>query len=125
MSDVQMHVSDTKPSISLSDAAQKRILTYLKTKNECKAVRLSVKKTGCSGLSYVIDYVKEPLLHDIILPLIDDVVICIDKASYPFLKGLHIDYVKQGLNHKFVYQNPNQTGQCGCGESFTVDENLS
>ena len=62
--------------------------------------------------------------QDIVSPLTEDCLICIDKASYPYLKGIQIDYVKQGLNQKFVFNNPNQTGQCGCGESFTVDENI-
>ena len=55
-----------------------------------------------------------------VVPLADDHLVCIDKSSYPYLKGMHVDYVKQGLNYKFIFNNPNQTGQCGCGESFTV-----
>ena len=62
-----------------------------------------------------------PSEGDLILPLTEDYVVCIDKSSYPFLKKMNVDYVKQGLNYKFVFNNPNQTGQCGCGESFTVD----
>lgn len=122
MSDVMQYSSNAASDVSLSDAAKSRLLAYMVTQGDCKAVRLSVKKTGCSGLSYVIDYVKAPLEHDIILP-VDDCLVCIDKASYPYLKGIQIDYVKQGLSQKFVFNNPNQTGQCGCGESFTVDEN--
>lgn len=124
MSDVVQYSSNSTPVVQLSDAAIKRVLSYMTTQGDCKAVRLSVKKTGCSGLSYVIDYVKAPQAFDIVLPLTDECVICVDKASYPYLKGIHIDYVKQGLNQKFVFNNPNQTGQCGCGESFTVDETI-
>lgn len=123
MSEVMQYSSNPIPDVRLTDVAKSRILSYMTTQGDCKAVRLSVKKTGCSGLSYVIDYVKAPLEHDIVMPLVDDCVICIDKGSYPYLKGIQIDYVKQGLNQKFVFNNPNQTGQCGCGESFTVDEN--
>lgn len=124
MSDVMQYSSNSTPVVQLSEAAIKRVLSYMTTQDGCKAVRLSVKKTGCSGLSYVIDYVKAPQDADIVLPLTDACVICVDKASYPYLKGIHIDYVKQGLNQKFVFNNPNQTGQCGCGESFTVDETI-
>lgn len=124
MSDVMKHSNSTAPAVRVTEAAKNRILSYMITQGDCKAVRLSVKKTGCSGLSYVIDYVKAPMDQDIVLPLTDDCMICIDKTSYPYLKGMQIDYVKQGLNQKFVFNNPNQTGQCGCGESFTVDENV-
>lgn len=124
MSEVMQYSSNSIPDVQVSEAAKNRILAYMTTQGDCKVVRLSVKKTGCSGLSYVIDYVKAPFEHDIVTPLTDDCLICIDKASYPYLKGIHIDYVKQGLGQKFVFNNPNQTGQCGCGESFTVDENI-
>lgn len=122
MSEVMQYFSNSTLDVGLSDAAKNRLLAYMTTQGDCQAVRLSVKKTGCSGLSYVIDYVKAPVEHDIILP-VDGVLICIDKASYPYLKGIYIDYIKQGLGQKFVFNNPNQTGQCGCGESFTVDDN--
>ena len=120
MSDVMHYASHEIPAVCVTDAAKNRLLSYMTTQENCKAVRLSVKKTGCSGLSYVIDYVPVPMEQDIVSQLTDDCLICIDKSSYPYLKGIQIDYVKQGLNHKFIFNNPNQTGQCGCGESFTV-----
>ena len=88
---------------------------------EKKGLRLSVKKTGCSGLSYVLDDVTEPMVDDIVVDVENAFFISVDKKSYPFLKGVQLDYVKQGLIHKLVFNNPNQTGQCGCGESFTVE----
>lgn len=120
MSTVVKYLNEA-PAIDLTDAALRRFLICLAEKENCKGIRLSVKKTGCSGLAYVIDYVDAPVTDDITLPLKDNYLICIDKRSFPYLKGLQIDYVKQGLNQKFVFNNPNQTGQCGCGESFTVD----
>lgn len=122
MGEVMQYSNRSTPDVQLSDAAIARIVLCLGGQPDCKAIRLSVKKTGCSGLSYVMDYVQAPLEQDIVLPLVGGLQICIDKASYPYLKGIHMDYVKQGLNQKFVFNNPNQTGQCGCGESFTVDE---
>ena len=115
------HVSlSTTAAIELTPAALKRIVVCLEKKPDCRALRLSVKKTGCSGLSYVMDYVSAPEAHDVLIPLEQDYILCVDKSSYPFLKGMQIDFVRQGLNEKFVFNNPNQTGQCGCGESFTV-----
>lgn len=119
MSEVLQHKT-SEASIHFSEAATKHLLAYLEKNSSQKGVRLSVKETGCSGLSYVIDYVEEAKAGDIIMPLAEKYLLCIDRASYPFLKEMQVDYVKQGLNYKFIYNNPNQTGQCGCGESFTV-----
>jgi iron-sulfur cluster assembly protein len=121
MSEVLKHTGEVSANITLTDAAQQHIVTYLAKQELVKAIRLSVKKTGCSGLSYVIDYVNTPEQDDVIQALNANYWIYIDKKSFPYLKGVHIDYVKQGLNAKLVFQNPNQTGACGCGESFTVD----
>lgn len=120
MSDVMQHVSNINPEINFSESAVKHLLSYLEKQPEYVGVRLSVKKTGCSGLSYVVDYVNAPLDGDMVFPLAGDYLVYVDKSSYPFLKNMSVDYVKQGLNYKFIFNNPNQTGQCGCGESFTV-----
>lgn len=120
MSVVMQHVSNEVPGITLSESAIKHLVSYLTKNPDNHGVRLSVKKTGCSGLSYVVDYVKAPLDGDVVMPLSGKYVVCVDKLSMPFLKNMQVDYVKQGLNYKFVFNNPNQTGQCGCGESFTV-----
>ena len=122
MTVVTKHFNQVNADVTLSDTATQHIVSYLAKQEVNRGIRLSVKKTGCSGLSYVIDYVQLPQDDDISQHLIDDYWIYIDKKSYPYLKGISVDYVKQGLNQKLVFTNPNQTGQCGCGESFTVDE---
>ncbi|MBA2709777.1 MAG: iron-sulfur cluster assembly accessory protein [Tatlockia sp.] len=122
MSDVMHHRSETDCDLSLSETALNHVLSYLDKQSECIGIRFSVKKTGCSGLSYVVDYVSVANDKDIVQKISSNYQLFIDKASYPFLKGMNVDYVKQGLNSKFVFNNPNQTGQCGCGESFTVSE---
>jgi iron-sulfur cluster assembly protein len=121
MSVVIQNATNINPNITFSDAAIKHLVGYLDKNPEHKGVRLSVKKTGCSGLSYVVDYVTVPLTGDLLMSLSNDYIVCMDKSSYPFLKNMQVDYVKQGLNYKFIFNNPNQTGQCGCGESFTVE----
>lgn len=119
---VVIHQADKVDSnITFSESAIKHIVSYLSKSNEYKGIRLSVKKTGCSGLSYVVDYVSLPNEGDISSVLSDDYKVYVDKSSFPFLRNMQVDYVKQGLNYKFVFTNPNQTGQCGCGESFTVN----
>jgi iron-sulfur cluster assembly protein len=114
--------SAIESNITFSDTAVKHIESYLAKSKEYQGIRLSVKKTGCSGMSYVVDYVSLPKEGDINSPLIGEYRVYIDKLSYPFIKNMHVDYVKQGLNYKFIFNNPNQTGQCGCGESFTVED---
>ena len=121
MSVVMQYAASIIPEISFTEAAVKHVVSYLQKNGQYKGVRLSLKKTGCSGLSYVVDYVLSPDEEDFVVQLTDDYIACIDKSSYPFLKNMSVDYVKQGLNYKFVFNNPNQTGQCGCGESFTVE----
>lgn len=119
MSEVVQSSSCVMPEVHFTEAAKSRILFYLAEKN-CHVLRVSIKKTGCSGMSYVLDYLDAPVKNDLVIPLQNDFLACIDPASYPFMRGVVVDYVKQGLHYKFVYSNPNQTGQCGCGESFTI-----
>ncbi len=110
--------------ISLSDSAISHIKKQLRVQQEHSAVRLSIVKTGCSGYAYEFQFVSEATPKDKTYQ-IAGINIYIDHKSYPYLKGTYVDYVKQGLNYKFVYTNPNQTGECGCGESFTVDKKFS
>ncbi len=114
----------TRKSLSkelvLSSAAQEHLLKQLSKKTSAIGVRLSLSKTGCSGLSYVFDFIEQENQDDRKI-VFADLNIYVDNKSYPYLKGLKIDFVKDGLNNKYIYQNPNQTGECGCGESFTID----
>lgn len=123
MSDVVHHTpsAHTLPAVKLTDAAKQHVLSYLAKQADVLGIRFSVKKTGCSGLSYVVDYVDVPHAEDIAIDLDQRYFIYLDKKSLPYLRGMEVDYVKQGLNYQFVFKNPNQTGQCGCGESFTVE----
>jgi iron-sulfur cluster assembly accessory protein len=121
MSEVVQHKSDGLVGIKLTEAATHFYLAHLNKQKGRKGIRLSVKERGCSGFSYVVEDVENPEKNDIVQPLSPDYQLYIDHASYPFVKGMTIDYVRQGLNYKFVFNNPNETGQCGCGESFTVD----
>lgn len=118
---VEYHAAVASPDIRFSEAAVKHLVSELEKHLEYRGVRLSVKKQGCSGYAYILDYVTTPDPSDVTLSLTNDYLVAVDKKSLPYLQGMSVDYVKQGLNAKFVFHNPNQTGQCGCGESFTVD----
>lgn len=118
---IQIHkVNTTDPKITMTENALKHTKRWLE-KTQGKGLRLSTKETGCSGLEYVIDIVHEIIDTDLKAQIETDVVVYVDKSAFNFLKGSRLDYVKEGINFKFIFENPNATGVCGCGESFTVE----
>ena len=119
MSSVEYYQPQTV-NIQISETAKQRMLKVIAATSGAIAMRLAVKKTGCSGYSYELTPVFHINPQDLVVDIQDAFKLYVDINSYVFLKGLMIDYVKQGLQTKFVYQNPMQTGQCGCGESFTI-----
>jgi iron-sulfur cluster assembly protein len=106
-------------NISLTEKAQKQMVYALKQAGK-KGVRLSVREAGCSGLEYVMDYADAPLASDLVCDY-DGFSLYVDAESYQkALVGLQIDYEQDVLSSAFVYNNPNQKGECGCGISFTI-----
>ena len=105
-------------SIRLTDNAAERVKMFLQ-KEQGIALRLGVRKTGCSGWAYDVSIASELGDDD---ELFEDkgVKIVIDRESLPFLTGSSIDFVTSGLNRTFQFDNPNATDECGCGESFTI-----
>jgi len=106
-------------AISLSEPAVERVKHFLENRGSGVGVRLGVTTTGCSGLAYVIEFVDELNDDDEVFNQ-DGVSVIIDKKSLLYLDGTEVDFVKEGLNEGFQFNNPNQKGACGCGESFTV-----
>jgi iron-sulfur cluster assembly protein len=106
-------------SISLTAPAADRIRSQLTARGKGLGLRLSVRKTGCSGFAYVVNFADEPPQTDHVF---EDhgVKVYVDPASLPLIDGTTVDFVKQGLNEAFRFQNPNVKGECGCGESFSV-----
>ncbi|HKS56355.1 MAG TPA: iron-sulfur cluster assembly protein IscA [Steroidobacteraceae bacterium] len=106
-------------SISLTAAAADRIRSFLGRRGHGVGLRLSVKKTGCSGFAYVVNYADEIGADDVVFED-QGVKVIVDRPSLGFIDGTEVDFVKQGLNEAFRFRNPNVKGECGCGESFTV-----
>jgi iron-sulfur cluster assembly protein len=106
-------------SISLTSAAADRVRSFLGRRGHGVGLRLSVKKTGCSGFAYVVNYADEIGTDDIVFED-QGVKVIVDRASLGYIDGTEVDFVKQGLNEAFRFRNPNVKGECGCGESFTV-----
>ena len=105
--------------ISLTDAAQKKIVQTLKRRGTGAGIRVGVRTTGCSGLAYVLEYVDQPRSDDQCVNC-GDCKIYIDPKSCAYLQGMTVDYVRQGLNEGFEFSNPNERDRCGCGQSFRI-----
>ncbi len=106
-------------SISLSESAATRVKEFLEKRGKGIGLRLGVKTAGCSGLSYVLEFVDELGEFDEVFEC-RGVKVIVDKKSLVYLKGVELDFVKEGLNEGFKYTNPNIKDECGCGESFYV-----
>ena len=106
--------------IQFTDAAQNKIQKLITAKNYA-GIRLGVKTTGCSGLAYVLEYVKEyhPDPYDINYAQ-NEFVVLVSQKDDVYLRGMTVDYVRQGLNEGFEFRNPNERDRCGCGSSFRV-----
>lgn len=107
-------------NLQITPAARERMRTFVASEPSAIGVRFGVRKTGCSGYAYTIDVAKEIGAADNVSEL-DGVKLVVDAKSLPLIEGTEIDFAREGLNSMFVFRNPNSAGECGCGESFTVN----
>jgi iron-sulfur cluster assembly protein len=107
-------------SIHLAPAALERIRGFLSADESAIGLRFGVRRTGCSGWGYLIELARGQGEGDTTFEQ-DGVRILVDPDSLALVDGTRIDFLKQGLNEQFVFENPNVTAECGCGESFTTD----
>ena len=106
--------------ITLTEQARTKIHRLVTSKGYA-GIRLGVKTTGCSGLAYVLEYVKDYEPDDSTINYAqNDFCVIVDKKHDVYLQGTQVDYVRQGLNEGFEFTNPNERDRCGCGESFRV-----
>jgi iron-sulfur cluster assembly protein len=107
--------------ITLTETAKKQIIRYLEKRGKGVGIRIGVKTTGCSGLAYVLEYVD---IYEAEVGVInyaqDKFSILVSQRDLPYLDGMIIDFVRNGLNEGFEFRNPNERDRCGCGESFRV-----
>ena len=106
-------------AISLTKPAAERVRTYLENRGTGLGLRVGVQKTGCNGFAYVVNYADEIEDEDIVFED-RDIKIVVDRDSLKLIDGTEVDFVKEGLNEAFRFRNPNISGECGCGESFSV-----
>ncbi|GIU50123.1 iron-sulfur cluster assembly protein IscA [Shewanella algidipiscicola] len=106
-------------AITMTPAAAERVKSFLASRGKGIGLRLGLKTSGCSGMAYVLEFVDDLNADDEVFD-IDGVKIIIDAKSFIYLQGIELDFIKEGLNEGFQFNNPNAKGECGCGESFTV-----
>lgn len=105
--------------IELTARAAEHVRNFLDNRGQGVGIRVGVRTAGCSGLAYVLEFVDTPDSNDKQFES-HGINIFVDPKSIVYLNGLQMDYVTEGLNSGFKFTNPNQKGECGCGESFTV-----
>jgi iron-sulfur cluster assembly protein len=107
--------------IIVTDTASKKIKQNLAKRGKGVGIRIGVRTTGCSGMAYVIEYVDK---YDAEIGVTNyaqpDFAVLISAKDEPYLNGLTMDWVRNGLNEGFDFINPNERDRCGCGESFRV-----
>jgi iron-sulfur cluster assembly accessory protein len=108
-----------KQLITLTDSAAARVKSLLKMNDKAIGLKVGVKMAGCSGFSYTMDYAEEAAGNE---DIIEDkgVKLLIEPTAAMFLLGTELDWHEDKLESRFVFNNPNVKGMCGCGESFTV-----
>lgn len=106
-------------AVSLTQSAAERVRSFLQQRGSGVGLRLGIKKTGCSGYAYTVDYADSVDADDAVFEQ-RGVKVVVDRQSLALIDGTEIDFVKQGLNEAFKFRNPNVKGECGCGESFSV-----
>jgi iron-sulfur cluster assembly protein len=108
-------------NIRLTPPALERVKSFLAREPLAAGFRFGVQKTGCSGWGYRVDIAHEVQADDAVMEQ-DGVRIVVDAGSLALVDGTEIDFIRQGLNQQFTFRNPRATGECGCGESFTVSD---
>ncbi len=106
-------------AVTLTEAAARHVTRYLTKRGKCVGVRLGVKTTGCSGLAYQLEYVDELAAEDLVFEG-HGVKVLVDPKSLAYIDGTELDFVREGLNEGFRFNNPRERDKCGCGESFRV-----
>ena len=106
-------------SISLTESAAQRIQAFLASRGKGEGLRLGVRTSGCSGMAYILEFADIINEEDTVF---EDkgVKVIVDGKSIVYLDGTELDFVKEGLNEGFKFNNPNLSSECGCGESFHV-----
>lgn len=108
-------------SVTVTAAAASHFKKQIEKQSGATAVRLSVKQSGCTGWMYVVDFVQSANEDDLHITMDSGAELLLDPRSLPVVSGTQIDYVTEGLNSELKFINPRVKDYCGCGESFSVE----
>lgn len=106
-------------AVSLTEAAANHVRRSLDKRGKGEGIRVGIRTTGCSGMAYVLEYVDEASPEDEVFES-HGLKVMVDSNSLDFIDGTELDFVREGVNEGFKFNNPNVRGECGCGESFSV-----
>lgn len=106
-------------AITLTENAAKHVLNFITKRGKGVGLRLGVRTSGCSGMAYKLEFADEIGGDDLQFDT-NGVKVLVDPRSLPYIDGMELDYVREGLNEGFKFNNPNVKDTCGCGESFKV-----
>ncbi len=106
-------------AITLTERAANRVKSFIAKRGKGEGLRLGVRKTGCSGLAYVVEYADQIESDDTVFDS-EGVKVVVNPRSLEVLDGSELDFVRDGLKEGFKFTNPNEKDACGCGESFNV-----
>ena len=106
-------------AITLTRSAAEHVARFIQKRGKGVGIRLGVRTSGCSGMAYKLEFADETVDEDVIFES-HGVNVLIDPKSLAYLDGTELDFVREGLNEGFKFNNPNVKDECGCGESFNV-----
>ena len=106
-------------AITLTDRAAQHVQNYLAKRGKGVGVRFGVRTTGCSGMAYKLEFVDAAGAEDQAFESYG-VKVFVDPKSLVYIDGTELDFVREGLNEGFKFNNPREKDKCGCGESFNV-----
>jgi iron-sulfur cluster assembly protein len=106
-------------TITLTEKAAKHVLNFIAKRGKGVGLRIGVRTSGCSGMAYKLEFVDALGGNDLEFDS-NGVKVLVDPQSLPYIDGMELDFVREGLNEGFKFNNPNVKNQCGCGESFQV-----
>ena len=106
-------------NMQLTESAARRIQAQLDQRGKGLGLRVGIKKTGCSGYAYTMDFADEAGADDAVFEA-HGARLVVRREFLPVLSGVTVDFRREGVNEAFKFLNPNVKGECGCGESFTV-----
>ncbi len=112
---------NTVTPVSFTKSAIRHLTKQVDT-NNAKGVEFKVKESGCSGYKYLLELAQEVETDAVTYPINDSLNLFVSPQVLPLINGTQVDYVQTGVNFQLEFSNPNATASCGCGESFSVEQ---